>query len=130
MFYESNSNHIRIWIEGYFFINNDMFIKVSVYYRILHSDRVKTFKIILHIEQIISQNYVVWIYRFDMRKKSQMCIRSIASTVCGFWRQWEKERERIQQQPLWCEHQTTICFSTATDARHCNGPQDAEISSE
>lgn len=80
----------------FFFINKDMLIRVSVYYSlliILHLSRVKTFKIILHIEQIISQNCVLWIYHFDNSKKSQMFIGGFASIVCGFWRQWEKEGE-------------------------------------
>lgn len=39
-------------------------------------------------------------------------------------------RERTQQHTSQSEHESVICLFTATDARHCNGPQDAEISFE
>lgn len=42
----------------------------------------------------------------------------------------DSTRERTQQAPSQSEHQTVICLFTAIDARHCNGPQDAEISFE
>jgi hypothetical protein len=63
-------------------------------------------------------------------ESSLRCISEVLQALYVVSEDSKRKIERTMQQPSWHEHQTIVCFFTAIDARHCNGPQDAEISSE